>query len=228
MERDGTRNRIVDAAARLLHEHGAGAVTTRAVAQAAGVQAPALYRLFGDKDGLLDAVAERVMADYVATKAASAPRTADPVADLRAGWRLHIDFALANPALYPLLVTASPGRRSPAVDAGTELLLERVHRIAAEGLLRVDVRRALEIIHAAGTGTILALLRSPEGERDPGLADAMFDAVAGSILSRAPAVPETGVAAVTVAFAAAVPGRPGLSDAERGLMAEWLARSLRS
>ena len=60
------RSRIVDAAARLLREHGPAAVTTRGVAEAAGVQAPTIYRLFGDKDGLLEAVAEHVMAGYVA------------------------------------------------------------------------------------------------------------------------------------------------------------------
>jgi AcrR family transcriptional regulator len=36
---------------------GRRAVTTRAVAAGAGVQAPTIYRLFGDKDGLLDALA---------------------------------------------------------------------------------------------------------------------------------------------------------------------------
>ena len=52
----------MEVAARLLREQGAAAVTTRAVAMAAGVQAPTIYRLFGDKDGLLDAVAEYVLA----------------------------------------------------------------------------------------------------------------------------------------------------------------------
>ena len=54
---------------RLLRDEGPGAVTTRGVAQAAGVQAPAIYRLFGDKDGLLEAVAESVMSSFVAAKA---------------------------------------------------------------------------------------------------------------------------------------------------------------
>jgi hypothetical protein len=38
------RARIIDAAARLLQEQGPAAVTTHGVAQAAGVQAPAIYR----------------------------------------------------------------------------------------------------------------------------------------------------------------------------------------
>ena len=69
-----TRARIVDAAARLLREAGPAAVTTRGVAEAAGLQAPAIYRLFGDKDGLLEAVAEHVLATWVDSKA----RTVEP------------------------------------------------------------------------------------------------------------------------------------------------------
>src|SRR6187200_2009731 len=109
--RDDLRSDIVGAAAALLHEKGARAVTTRGVAQAAGVQAPTIYRLFGDKDGLIDAVAEHVMAAYVAAKAGPVA-DADPVADLRAGWQMHVEFGLANPELYGLL--SSPGRGEPS------------------------------------------------------------------------------------------------------------------
>ncbi|MGC5311828.1 helix-turn-helix domain-containing protein [Micromonospora zamorensis] len=42
-----TRDRIVEAAGRLLAESGRDAVTTRVVSAAAGVQPPAIYRLFG-------------------------------------------------------------------------------------------------------------------------------------------------------------------------------------
>ncbi|HLR84941.1 MAG TPA: helix-turn-helix domain-containing protein, partial [Nocardioidaceae bacterium] len=46
--RDQTRQRVIEAAIELLARDGRDAVTTRAVADAAGVQAPAIYRLFGD------------------------------------------------------------------------------------------------------------------------------------------------------------------------------------
>ncbi|CCH18608.1 TetR/AcrR family transcriptional regulator [Micromonospora lupini] len=225
--RDDVRAGIVAAAARVLRENGADAVTTRAVAQAAGVQAPTIYRLFGDKDGLIDAVAEHVMAAYVSGKSASAHEaTGDPVADLRSGWRTHIGFGLANPELYALMTTRGRGRPSPATLAGIEVLRARVRRLAAAGLLRVDEQRALMMIHAAGNGTILALLGTPDDERDPGLADAMFDAVLSGIVADAPAAPDTATNAVTVTFATVLPDLPGLSDAERALMAEWLRRSL--
>ena len=225
--RGDVRAGIVDAAAELLHTQGARAVTTRAVAEAAGVQAPTIYRLFGDKDGLLDAVAEHVMATYVAAKAVTAAQAAgDPVADLRSGWQMHVDFGLANPELYALLTTRVGGEPSAATAAGIEVLRGRVRRLGAAGLLRVHEERALSMVHAAGTGTVLALLEMPAAERDPGLSDAMFDAVAARIITAAPAPPDTSTTTVAVTFAAVLPELPGLTDAERSLMAEWLSRSL--
>ena len=235
--RDDVRAGIVAAAARLLREQGADAVTTRAVAQAAGVQAPTIYRLFGDKDGLVDALAEHVMETYVAAKSATARAAAgDPVADLRAGWRMHVEFGLANPELYTLLAAHRRGRPSPATAAGIEVLRTRVRRLAEAGLLRVDEQRALMMIHAAGHGTVLALLGTagqagpgragPGREFDTGLADAMLDAVLTGILATAPAAPDTTTRTVAVTFRTVLPGLPALSAAERALMAEWLDRSL--
>jgi AcrR family transcriptional regulator len=216
---------IVGAAAGILREQGVHAVTTRAVAQAAGVQAPTIYRLFGDKDGLIDAVAEHVMATYVAAKSDRVADNADnPVADLRAGWRAHVEFGLANPGLYALLLT--PGRHSPATAAGIDVLRARVARLAAAGLLRVDEERAVAMIHAAGSGTVLALLGMPAGRRDPGLVESMFDAVAAAVLATTPAVPGTDARTVAVTFASVLPDLPALTDAERALLAEWLTRSL--
>ncbi|MEV4719283.1 TetR/AcrR family transcriptional regulator [Micromonospora noduli] len=222
--RDDVRAGIVSAATQLLREKGANAVTTRAVAQAAGVQAPTIYRLFGDKDGLIDAVAEHVMATYVSGKAVAAD--GDPVADLRAGWRAHVEFGLTNPELYALIATRGSGAPSPATVAGLDVLRRRVRRLAASGLLRVDEERALRMIHSAGNGTILTLLGMPADQRDPGLGEAMLDAVLTSILATTPITPDTTANAVAVTFATVLPNLPGLTDAERALMAEWLHRSL--
>jgi len=225
-DRRETRENLVEVAARLLREQGAAAVTTRAVALAAGVQAPAIYRLFGDKDGLLDAVAEHVMAAYVAGKALAAD-SGDPIADLRAAWDTHIGFGLANGALFRLL--ADPGRdgRSAASAAGAEVLRNRVRRVAAIGRLRVTERRAVDLIHAAGTGAVLTLLAMASPDRDLGLADAMYDAVMHTILTDAPALPDEPATAAAVTFRTVVPDLATLSDAERALLSEWLDRASR-
>jgi AcrR family transcriptional regulator len=224
-----TRENLVEVAARLLSEQGAAAVTTRAVALAAGVQAPAIYRLFGDKDGLLDAVAEHVLARYVADKAVAA-ETGDPIADLRAAWDTHVGFGLAHGALFRLLADPDRDRRSaasPASAAGAEVLRNRVRRVAAIGRLRVTERRAVDLIRAAGTGTVLTLLAAAPPDRDLGLADAMCDAVMQTILTDAPALPDEPATAAAVTFRTVVPDLATLSSAERALLSEWLDRASR-
>ncbi|QKW25722.1 TetR/AcrR family transcriptional regulator [Streptomyces seoulensis] len=222
-QRRTTRARIVEAAARLLQEQGSGAVTTRAVAQAAGLQPPALYRLFADKDALLDAAAEHVFAQYVAAKRRTA-LTGDPLDDLRAGWRTQIEFGLANPAVFALMSDPVRSRAHPAYAAGLEILAARVHRVAAEGRLRVDEDRAVAMIRAAGTGAVHTLLAQPPESRDPGLADALFEAVTRTVLTDAPALPVDDVTSAVTAFRALVPRLPGLTPAEASLMEEWLSR----
>jgi AcrR family transcriptional regulator len=224
--RQQTRDTIVEVAARLLSEQGTAGVTTRAVAQAAGVQAPTIYRLFGDKDGLLAAVAEQVFADYVAEKAVAAG-VGDPIADLRAGWCLHVDFGLANPALLGLLTDPGRDAGSAAAAAGLEILRLRIRRVAAIGRLRVPEPRAVELVHAAGTGTVLALLALPPETRDPGLSDAMYDAITAAILTDAPAVAGDSPTAAAVAFRTFVPRLSMLTDTERALLSEWLDRASR-
>jgi AcrR family transcriptional regulator len=231
--RDAARTRIVEVAARLLDEGGAAALTTRRVADAAGVQAPTIYRLFGDKDGLVDAVTEHVLGRFVAGKAAL-PAGTDPVDAMRDGWRRQIDFSLTNPELQRLL--AEPGRsgRTPALDAGLDVLRARIRGLAAAGLLRVDERQALGIIRAAATGTVQQLLDAPPAERDLGLAEAMLDAVLGRILvpgqdTASPAATAPGLdgpRAAAIAVLAQLDDLPALSVAERQLLQEWLTRAI--
>ena len=237
--REHTRARLVRVAGALLAEQGAAAVTTRGVAHAAGVQVPAIYRLFGDKDGLLEAVAEQAMDLYVTSKSAADAETAldrgaDPVADLRAGWDTHVGFGLANPVLFRLSTNPDRAAGSPAHAAGMALLRSRVHRVAAAGRLRVGEQRAAELLHGAGTGAVLTLLAQPADQRDPGLTGAMWGAIARAILTGADddiaasggAARRGSSVAAAVGLRAVLPDLAGLSPAEQTLMEEWLDRAV--
>lgn len=228
--RADTRTKIIDVAARLLHDHGPAAVATRKVAEAAGVQAPAIYRLFGDKDGLLEAVAEHVMSTYVAAKAqtvdAAATDGTDPLDDLRAGWDNQLAFGLANPSVFRLLSDPDRVRNSAAARSGTQVLASRVHRVAATGRLRVSEQRAINLIQAAGTGVIQTLLSTPAEHRDPGLADAMYETLLQQILTDAPEQAEDHTRTAAIAFRAVIGQLDTLSEPERRLMTEWLDRVL--
>ena len=227
--RSETRARIVREAAALLVAHGPSAVTTRGVAEAAGVQAPTIYRLFGDKDGLLEAVAEHAMAVQVARKAAVvANATADgvdPLDDLRTGWLDQIEFGLANPALFRLLSDPDRVRESPAARSGRAVLRTRIHRVAVAGRLRVTEERATDLVQAAGIGVIQTLLSTSEDQRDGNLAEAMYAGVASQILTDPPAGAEhDGLGAAAIALRAGAPALDALSDGERRLLTEWLDR----
>jgi AcrR family transcriptional regulator len=193
-------------------------VTTRAVSAAAGVQAPTIYRLFGDKSGLLDAVAEHGYGTYLAEKGVP-DLTTDPVEDLKAGWDLHLGFGLANPALYTLMF-GDPRAPSPAARQAVSILHERIHRIAQAGRLKVTEERAANLVQAIGEGTVLRLLAQP----DPGLADAAFAAVRAAILTDAPAAGDDGPAAAAIALRARLDRTAALSPGEQALLTEWLDR----
>ncbi len=219
-----TAARIVSAAADLLAREGRDAVTTRAVAAAAGVQAPTIYRLFGDKEGLLRAVAEHGYAAYLGGKQVRAVSD-DPVADLRAGWDVHVGFGLANPALYALMYgDPRPGRPAPADEDSRRILRAHLRRVAAAGRLRVSERRAENLVLASGNGIVFTLLAMPEDERDLRLVDDAREAVIAAITTDAPAVREPGPRGAAIALRAALPELDGLSPAERAMLAEWLDR----
>jgi len=63
---DETRERIIDAAVKLFGERGFAAASTRDIATAAGVNAPALQYYFENKEGLYQACAEFIASDLTA------------------------------------------------------------------------------------------------------------------------------------------------------------------
>ena len=227
--RADSREAIIEAAARLLREDGSSAVTTRRVAEAAGTQVPTIYRHFGDMGGLLAAVADHVLATYVDNKAADAAAESviggDPLEALRNGYRNHVEFGLANPELFALM-NGSGREPSQAETAGRDVLRGRVERVAASGMLRVSEQRAAQMISAAGNGAILIMLGTPPEQRDLLLADVMLDAVFHYILTAPLAKTDNPPLHNAVSLAAVLTQLPGLSDAERTLMSEWLDRAI--
>ncbi len=219
-----TRERIIAAAADLLDQGGREAVSTRAVSAAASVQAPAIYRLFGDKQGLLDAVATHGFASFLQSKIELDPGV-DPVEDLRIGWDVHVGFGLAHPALYCLIYgEPRPGASPPAVLAAAAVLAEKIHRIAAAGRLGISEERAAHLVHAAGCGTTLTLIALPEAERDLALSTFAREAIIAAIVTGVPAPAPPGPVSTAILLRAMLPQSSGLTSLERALLAEWLDR----
>jgi len=215
------RHRILEAADALLRSGGPAALTTRAVAAAAGVQAPTLYRLFADKQGLLDAAAEYGLWKYVAARS-TRRQSADPLENFRRAFDLSVAFGVDNPSLHAIL-TAPRVPPSPAAEASFNVLRHLVRAMAGAGLLKVEESRATALVHAVSAGTVLTLINTPAGARDPGLAAAAREALIAAITTSTPALQEAStVAAITLR--ANLDSLGALSPGERHLMAELLDR----
>ncbi|TDD66926.1 TetR/AcrR family transcriptional regulator [Jiangella aurantiaca] len=226
-----TRDRIVRAAAGLLEREGREAVSTRAVSAAAGVQAPTLYRIFGDMTGLLDAVTAYGFEQYLCGKQ-TLNETDDPVADLRRGWDQHVEFGLTRPAFYVLMYgNARAAGASPAGRDATAILRRLLGRVAATGRLTMSVERAAEFTHATAVGVVLTLIAAPDAERDLSLSELARESVLRTVVAGTadpPAVAADPVAtqagALREALRTADDGAGVLTGAERALLEQWLDR----
>ncbi|WAJ45774.1 TetR/AcrR family transcriptional regulator [Mycobacterium sp. Aquia_216] len=219
--------KVLEAAAGLLVSGGVDAVSTRAVASAAGVQPPTIYRQFGDKQGLLDAVTGHVLQSYLQDKR-RAVITDDPVQDFRDSWDLHVDFGLTYPDCYILAyVQPRPGKMPALARESLEILHGLIGRIGDHGLLKMSVKRAVEYVHAAAAGYVLAQIRIPPEGRDLEL----------STITRENAIAAIATDGFRQAAPSDLPGRAvalreslrgstngALTPGEKAMLAEWLDR----
>ena len=220
------RDRLLKAAAQLLDEAKGKPVSTRAVCDLAGVQAPTLYHHFGSKQGLFDAVVEYGFGQYVR---ATNQRGDDPVDDLRHGWDDHVRYGLDNPSFYVLLYgQIAPGKPCAVTSVAETRLLELLTEIAQQGRLRVTPAVAAGQFVAANVGMTLHLIAQPEGWADLSLSRELRDNVIAGLIRPAPTVRSEASREVVEnadALARALDadaGRSGLSAGELLVLREWL------
>lgn len=216
---------MIKAAEKLLIESPDNDIATRAVCEAVGVTQPRLYRLFGDKRGLLDAVADAGYERYAQQKA-DLEKTGDPVADLYAGWDDHSAFATANPALYQLMLAPRPGSRSQARGRILALLEATLLRCSAAGALRVEVKEAAQLILSVHTGVELSRIAQPhlfDAELSHRARDTVFAAVLTQTSADVPRQPMSD-AARQLHSQLALQGSESLEPEESALLVRWLER----
>ncbi|GAB7107334.1 TetR family transcriptional regulator [Streptomyces phaeofaciens JCM 4814] len=161
--------RILDACADLLDEVGYDDLSTRAVAQRAGVPIGSVYRFFGNKRQMADALAQRNLERY-------SERVTERLASARRGnWRAAMDAVLDE---YLAMKRTAPG--FSLVDFGNQIPVgsrqsEPNHRVAdrltdllADYLGRTpdeDLRRTFLIaVETADALVQLAFRVAPEGD----------------------------------------------------------------
>jgi AcrR family transcriptional regulator len=139
-----TAEALLDAAARLLRAGGPEAISVRAVADEVGTSFRAVYALFGSKQALVDALAERGYRS-LAERVTSLPETTDPAGDLvRAGVDGFRPFALEDPEVFRLTferVSAEVLHQEPvaaAALANYRALAQMVSRARGIGAVHHD------------------------------------------------------------------------------------------
>ncbi|HEV2289653.1 MAG TPA: TetR/AcrR family transcriptional regulator [Candidatus Acidoferrales bacterium] len=172
MSRDRTAQKIAIAARKLLDEEGADAVTMRRVAKAVGITAMAIYRHYPDREGLLNALADKGFAELSVRLSrrqfsGSAEKQLARMADI---YLLH---ALESPRLFELMfLNPRKGARRYPLDfkAGrsptANLMAEAVQEGMWSGHFRED--DAWEIVFEMGAlshGLIMLYLGGRIGTR---------------------------------------------------------------
>lgn len=118
------RESLIQWGSHVLDTEGPDALSLRAIAKLAGVSQGAPAHHFGDKNGLLAAIAAQGFRDLTAQRQArlAGEESSDARARLKALLSTHIDFAQSYPARFQLMYGPVLGRREEypeLVEAGT-------------------------------------------------------------------------------------------------------------
>ncbi|UPG89439.1 TetR family transcriptional regulator [Luteibacter aegosomaticola] len=176
------KEKILTAAVGLLEEQGVDGLTTRAVCEAAGVTAPTLYHHFGDKNGLVRAIVNEGVAEFMAMKRALRV-TNDPLADLRRGWDGWITFGLERPTLFRLMIEAA--RNDPTLaQASYEHMEENVVRLEATNGLNVELAVAVHAVWAAASGMQALFMQGLEPTKLKATSRFLFKALSEALVAK--------------------------------------------
>lgn len=129
------RTQLLDAAVDAIRAVGPG-VTMEQLATAGGVTKPILYRHFGDRDGLISAIAERFALDLLASVTEPLVANAGPKELLQSTVDGYVGFIEREPNLYRFMLQQIPerGQGYAQVASLVDLIAKRVAVVAGEQL----------------------------------------------------------------------------------------------
>ena len=113
--RERRRGELLDAADRVVQSSGLG-FSMDEIAAEAGITKPVLYRHFGDKDGLHEALTERYIGE-LKQNLRPAAETEDPRSRLAATIDAYLSYVEREPARYRFLLAAAEQPRTAALVA---------------------------------------------------------------------------------------------------------------
>jgi AcrR family transcriptional regulator len=152
--RQGRREELLDAADRVVRR-GGREMSMDEVAAEAGITKPVLYRYFGDKDGLYEALAERYV-DELKRELLPAAEMPGARARLAASIDAYLSYVEREPERYRFLLGAAERTRTAELVAAFRR--ERVERCASsatENLRRVGVEPVVGELWAHAVGGLV-------------------------------------------------------------------------
>ncbi|MDR3515247.1 MAG: TetR/AcrR family transcriptional regulator [Azospirillaceae bacterium] len=167
VEREQTRQRILDAARVLFDSDGLDAVSLRAIATRVGMTAPALYRYFPSKGELVRALWRGALLELRIRLEAISAAEPQPLAALRAIGAAYVAFGVEDPLRFRILFLWSVESVAPDIPADPEIqsvygvLRRRVAEAVAQGLIRcpdaanTDIDAVVQMFWAAAHGIII-------------------------------------------------------------------------
>lgn len=169
------RSALIEEGLKRLSEGQAEDLSLRELARNVGVSATAVYRHFPDKSALLGALAA-VGDERLADAFASAMAKAKPGRDaFNAMGRAYVRFALANPSLFRMMMSAASGKTHLFASRGRQMLVDGIQEMGGGKLdkaqAEIRILRAWAIVHG-----LAMLMLDGMAPHDETLIDKVIDA----------------------------------------------------
>jgi AcrR family transcriptional regulator len=142
-------------------EHGLDGITVRAVADVAGVTAPAMYWHFADKEGLVRDVS-REIARVFTDRMFEAAKAATSEERLRKSLEGFRRFAVDHPAYFDALFVRPPRTARGAIEPRGPIfhpLIDRVSECMRDGIIRAENAESVAMTFAALAQGLVILYR---------------------------------------------------------------------
>lgn len=146
---------IVEAAVEIFHRQGLDAVSMRSVSAWLGVSPVPLYNRIGNKESLLNAMADHLLADVAPPRLSS-----EPWQDYALRWATALRERLSRSSDVRLLLGE---RREPYIEASRSL----IDVLRAEGIDASAAVQACRLIVWATVGFVVVQTRRPAAEVQP-------------------------------------------------------------
>lgn len=157
------QEQIATAALQIIGRHGTRALSVARIARSVGLVPSAIYRHFGGKDEVIDAVLDLIRSNLQANVVAAATEAENPLDALRRLVNLHIKFLCTNDGVSTLIfsdqVYSGPKKRKAKIYGVIKDYLQGISKFVRDGQDKGFIRSELD--SNAVAVMFLGLVQSP-------------------------------------------------------------------